>query len=238
MLDRIRSSHFFVFGAALILVVTMNTAVGQTLDPKLLQVADFVPTANSTESRLIELAQHYKLPAGIEWIFDGTDAPPPSPLIAQHTVKDMLTSIMRDAPSYVAEVKDGVLSIRNAHWSEDQRDFLNLRLTEYNIDNGNVIDAQAALRFEIHATLHPEKYAAAGFTGGYSYQVPRPESFNLKNISFSGKNFTVRQVLNTIVRQNGNALWVVELVPSKRVKGEIYFAPGSSAKTARTDFSW
>ena len=106
------------------------------------------------------------------------------------------------------------------------------------LTKGNIIDAQAALRFEIHATLHPERYAAAGFTGGYSYAVPKPESFNLKNISFSGKNFTVRQLLNTIVRQNGNALWIVKLVPSKMVKGEPYFAPGSSPETARRDFYW
>lgn len=238
MLDRSRSGHILFLGAALILVVTMNTAGGQTLDQKLLQVADFVPTANSTEGRLIELAQHYKLPAGIEWVFDGSEAPSPSPLIAHHTVKDLLTSIMRDAPSYVAEVKDGVLIVRNIRWSEDQRNFLNLRLTEYNIHKGNVIDAQAALRFAIHATLHPERYAAPGFTGGYSYAVPRPESFSLTNISFSGRNIAVRQILNEITKQNADSLWVVELVVSRNIKGEPYFAPGSSPKDARMDFYW
>jgi hypothetical protein len=114
--------------------------------------------------------------------------------------------------------------------------FLNLRLTEYRIEKGNVIHAEAALRFQIHATLHPERYAM-GSTGGYG-RPAGPESFNAKNILLSGKNLTVRHILNEIIRQNGDALWVVELVPSTVLKNEPYFAPGLSSKNAHTDFFW
>ena len=148
----------------------------------------------------------------------------------------MLNNILRDAPGYRIDVKEGMVTIRKAPWSDDTRNFLNLRLTEYGIDHGNVMHAEAALRFGIHATLHPEKYAT-GYTGGYGYG-DLPESFRLQNISISGKNITVREVLNAIIRQNANSLWVVELVPSKTIKGEPYFAPGSSPKNARMDFSW
>jgi hypothetical protein len=233
MLHRITNPYFFLV-LAFVLVITLKTVEGQTLD-KLAQMNDFVPSARTTEARLIELARHYKMPMGIEWMSDGNEAARPSPLIAQPTVREMLNSILRDAPGYRIEVKDGVLSIGKAPWSEDPRNFLNLQLIEYRIEKGNVIHAEAALRFQIHSRLHPEKYLT-GYNGGYGYGEIS-ESFSVKNISITGQDITVRQVLNSIIRQNGDAFWVVELLPSRTLKNEPYFATGSSTTGAGTDFS-
>jgi hypothetical protein len=220
-----------------VILLTMGITVrSQSLEEKLSQVADFAPSNSTTEARLIELAQHYKIPMGIEWISDENQAPISSPVSSQSSVREMLDFILRGAPGYRSDVKDGMVIVRKAPWSEDARNFLNLRLTEYRIDHGNVIHAEAALRFGIHATLHPERYAG-GYTGGYGYGA-LPESFRLQNVSISARNITVREVLNGIILQNANSLWVVELVPSKMIKGEPYFAPGSSPKDARTDFFW
>lgn len=220
----------------IILLSFAHVSLGQSLEDKLSARADFVPTADTTEGRLIELAQHYKLPMGIEWVFDGNQTAPASPVPEQSTVRELLTFILRDAPGYRAEVQGEIMMVRKPRWAEDPKNFLNLQLTEYRIQRGDVMRAEAALRLQIKATLHPEKYSK-GHNGGYGYGTV-PASFRVQNISLSGKKLTVRQVLNAIVRQNANSFWIVELVPAGAVNNEVFFATGKSAKDARTDFIW
>jgi len=56
--------------------------------------------------------------------------------------------------------------------------------------------------------LHPEKYTG-GYNGGYGF--PPDHVFAIDNVTFSAKNIRVRNVLDGIVRSNGNALWLVKL---------------------------
>jgi hypothetical protein len=56
--------------------------------------------------------------------------------------------------------------------------------------------------------FHPEKYTG-GYNGGYGY--PGDDTLSIPNISFSRRNIAVRDVLNRIVKANGNSLWVVRL---------------------------
>jgi len=56
--------------------------------------------------------------------------------------------------------------------------------------------------------LHPEKYTG-GWNGGYGY--PGDDVLSIQNITFSGRNIAVREVLDRIVKANGNSLWVVRL---------------------------
>jgi len=93
----------------------------QSLEEKLSQVADFAPSASTTEARLIELAQHYRIPMGIEWISDENAAPISSPIPSESSVREMLDLFCGMAPGYRTDVKDGMVIVRKAPWSEDAR---------------------------------------------------------------------------------------------------------------------
>lgn len=219
----------------LLIGVASSLAAGQSLQSKLAQKTDFVPNAASTKERLIEVARHFEIPMGIEWV-NRTNCPAPhSPLANQPTVRELIRSILKDAPSYKLEVKAGVINIFDQSVKHDPRNFLNIRIPEYHVDKENIFGAQALLRFSIHKALNRELYQS-GSNGGYGYGFPRTDTFDIKNISFSSENASVRDILNSIVSANGNALWIVEPTPSRMMKAQPFFAQDESG--TNVDFVW
>jgi hypothetical protein len=218
----------------LLFLVISKLAAAQGVESRLSQKSDFVPSATSPREQLIEVAQHHGIPMGIEWI-NLADANNPSPLTSQPTVRDLIRSILRRTPGYKVEIRQGVVNVFPLALVNDPRNFLNIRIAEYQANRENVFGAEALLRFNIHRTLHPELYAR-GWNGGYGYGPGRDDGFDVKNISFSRKNVTVREILNEIAEQNGNAVWIVDLVPSNMMKDEPFFAQGVSG--IQMDFIW
>lgn len=219
----------------LLIGVASSLAAGQSLQSKLAQKTDFVPNAASTKERLIEVARHFEIPMGIEWVNRTNYPAPHSPLANQPTVRELIRSILKDAPSYKLEVKAGVINIFDQSVKHDPRNFLNIRIPEYHVDKENIFGAQALLRFSIHKALNRELYQS-GSNGGYGYGFPRTDTFDIKNISFSSENASVRDILNSIVSANGNALWIVELTPSRMMKAQPFFAQDESG--TNVDFVW
>ncbi len=229
-----------LFQVALVLLVMPGLICAQSLESKLSQKGDFVPTSTSVIEQLTEVAQHYKIPMGIEWIHQSDERNISSrPLKAQRTVREMINLILQQAPNYKVKAADGALHIAHNSFAEDSNNFLNIRIPDYQAQEDNLFGAEALLRFMIRRTLHPEQYKN-GFNGGYGYGVPREDNFDVRNISFSGHNLTVRDILNKIVAINGNALWLVELTPLKMMTGEPFFAQGTLNEDglSQPDFHW
>jgi hypothetical protein len=229
-----RGTHVLCLLVALLLGPVPMRA--QTLEAKLSQRADFVPTEDTSKGQLIQIAQHYKLPMGIEWVPTKNEAPRQSPA-ARSTVLEMIRFILQQQPGYVFQIRQGVANISSKVLTRHSANFLNLRLPEYSVDRANVFGAEWSLRTAIHQTLHPQRHGE-GTNGGYGYGAGRDDGFDIRNISFSGRNLTVRDVLNRIVKANGNSLWVVELVPSKTMTAEPFFAQHVYGQDVQTEFAW
>jgi hypothetical protein len=230
-----RPTFVKIVGLAFLVGVSLRFGEAQSLESRLSQKADFSPASTSTKEQLIEVAQHYRIPMGIQWVSVPNNAALPAPAEEQPTVKDLIDSILRRTPSYKFEIVGQVVNVFHVSFADDPRNFLNIRIANYEANRENVFGAEALLRFNIHRTLHPELYAR-GWNGGYGYGARREDGFDVKNISFSGKNVTVREILNEIAEQNGNALWIVDLTPSKMMKDGPFFAQGVSGNQA--DFIW
>jgi len=237
MLSRMRCNRSKIFQLLFLCLLMFKSASAQGLDSKLAQKADFIPTASSTKDQLIQLAQHYRIPMGVEWVVPSDEIRLSAPLTAQPTVMEMVNSILEQVPNYKVEIKDGVANIASRSISEDPYNFLNLRIPEFKVEKENVYGAEFRLRLGIDMTLHPERYQY-GWNGGYGHGPDPDSKFELKNITFSGENLTVRDILNRIVAMNGNALWVVELAPAHMMKGEPFFAQFASEDNDQTDFFW
>ena len=78
----------------------------------------------------------------------------------------------------------------------------------FRIKDSSVYDAEFELRLGIDMELHPEKYTG-GWNGGHG--SPADNVLGIPNISFSGRNIAIRDVLDRIVKANGNSLWLVRL---------------------------
>jgi hypothetical protein len=221
------------------LIVTVVTC-GQSLESKLSQEALFVPQSNSALEQLLEIAKYYRIPMGIEWVYQPDAQRSNIPQETRMKVQDLVNAILQQSPGYQAEIRDGVLHVARPELVSNPQNFLALRISDFAMEHGNLFAATAALRLKIHMRLHPERYAK-GFNGGYGYGVPREDGFDVNNITFVGHNLTVREILNKIAAANGNALWAVELIPSKGMRNEPFFAQGrlfDQTGQPAQDFYW
>jgi len=219
----------------LLLIALPSAIKAQSLDTKLNQPADFVPSATTVREQLIQVAQHYKIPMGIEWVFQPEEKQVKLVAAGAPTVMALLNLILQAAPDYSMIVGKDVVNVSDSRYTVDSRNFLNLRIDEFSLTKANAFGAQAELRLKIHMTLHPERYVG-GWNGGYGYGVPDENGLDVKNISFSGKDLTVRNVLDRIVAANGNTLWFVNIAPSTMMKNEPFFAQFPA--NPEVDFSW
>ena len=235
MSDRRVASKWKQFWIILVVTLAPPTAAAQDLETKLAQRADFVPTATSVREQLIQVAQHYKIPMGIEWVIKPEEKEVKLVPGGAPTVLSLLNLILQATPDYSLTVRRGVVHVSDNRYTVDSRNFLNLRIGAFSLTKADVYNAEAELRFKIHVTVNPERYAY-GSNGGYG-SGPRDENnLNIRNITFSGKNLTVRNILNRIVAANGHTLWVVNIGPSRMMKDVQFFAQLDA--TQEVDFIW
>lgn len=235
MFGRLIRSNWKCLWIILVIVMAPAATSAQDLDAKLAQRADFVPATGNVREQLVQVAQYYKIPMGIEWVLQPEEKQVKLVAGQAPTVGALLNLILQATPDYSITVRRGVVNVSDRRYAVDSRNFLNLKIGRFSLTKANVFDAEAKLRRTIHATLHPERFVA-GTNGGYGYGVPDENGFDVQNISFSGKDFTVRDILDRIILSNGNTLWVVNIAPSTMMKNEPFFAPFEANQV--TDFAW
>jgi hypothetical protein len=143
-----------------------------------------------------------------------------------------MSSILPPEAGYKMSVVGGLLRIYRPSVAADPRNFLNIRIPMFDVRRANLFEAEQLLTFKIQALVHPEgKFSGHG--GGYGHA---PGSlFAANNITLSGRKLTVRQILDAITAANGNAIWVVHLMPSSTRPGDRYFAQD---QWPTADFHW
>jgi hypothetical protein len=181
---------------------------GQTLDQRLTQQTDFIPQTASPTDQLIEVGSKFQIPLAIEWL-DEKEAGALYPLSFRGgSVGELIQSIVQRSPTHQLLVDDRIVHIYSSLAYNNPLNFLNLQITGFNVKAESLLGAEAALRHSINELLYPELYRN-GWAGGYGCGCP-PE-FWKRNITFSGSNLTIRQVLNLIVEESRKFLWVVRL---------------------------
>ncbi|HYY42932.1 MAG TPA: hypothetical protein VE775_09390, partial [Pyrinomonadaceae bacterium] len=83
------------------------------LSAKLAQQAAFIPQPEPLSSQLIEVAQRYQLPMGIEVRAMSGDAPAPQ-LRAAATVRELLDAIISQAPDLQLTVGNGLIHVTSS----------------------------------------------------------------------------------------------------------------------------
>jgi hypothetical protein len=216
----------------------------QTFEQRLARVIHFVPDAISPFDQLIEVARAFGIPMGIEVNIESCSKIYTRRLLqGPNTLGSLISQISKEIPEYKMEFNDGVINIIPVQLADNPKSYLNLRIPEFRLDQEDVWGAEANLRRAIKSTLHPVHVpprAPAGSVSGYIVPIDRGDGFDRQNIKFSGRNLTVREILNSIALQNGNAYWVVYENPTKMMVKEQFYAQeeNSSDQTSGEDFTW
>lgn len=235
MLDRLIVGNWKRLWIIFVITMAPLGVAAQDLEAKLHQRADFTPAAGNVREQLVQAAQHYKIPMGIEWVLQSQEKQVKLVPGEASTVMALLQLILQAAPEYSMTMKNGVVNVSDSRYAVDSRNFLNLRIGEFKLTNADVFDAEFELRLKIRKTLHPERYVG-GTVGGYGYGIPDENGLDIKNISFSGKNLSVRDILDRIVSSNGNTLWLVNIAPSRMMKDGPFFAQFDADQ--ERNFTW
>ncbi len=217
---------------------------GQTFEQRLARVINFVPDAISPFDQLIEVARAFGIPLGIEVNIESCSKIYTRRLLqGPNTLGSLVSQISREIPEYRVEFNDGVINIIPVQLAANPKSYLNLRIPDFRLDKEDLYSAEAILRQAIKSTLHPVNSpngAPIGSVSGNIIPLGRGDGFDAQNITFSGRNLTVREILNRIALQNGNAYWVVYENPSKMMLKEQFYAQEESSydQTLGEAFTW
>jgi hypothetical protein len=213
-----------------------SLAAGQTVEEKLaLRAETFNSEAKSVPLQLIEVAQRFNIPMGIEWADDAQDNASGPVHIRDATVRSLLGQILARQPGYEFRLEDGVVHVFASRLLDDQCNFLNIRLGEFSLEKAKMAAATFQLWGAIITQLHPQHGYGGGYGGSSLYK-----DFDVPKLSFVIRDLTVRQALSKIVEVQGNALWVVGIRQREMMEGEPFYVqvPGPSKGEPAKSFAW
>src|SRR5258705_2609262 len=191
--------------ALLILCSCGTLTSSQTLEEKLaLKVDTFNSVTKSIPLQLIEVAQRFNIPMGIEWSDDSEDKGPSQVQMRDITVGSLLSQILAQQPGYEFRLDDGVVHVFATRLLDDQYNFLNIRLREFSLEKANMGAARFHLWGAIVSHLHPW----GGYGGGWG-AVSTYKKIFVPQIDFYPQDLTATQGPSKNADATGNALWRV-----------------------------
>lgn len=228
-------------GARLLILFTASLCIaptisGQTLESKLAKTVEaFDSESTTTEEQLVEFARRFQIPMGIELLYSASKKGVPPIRARNSTLQNVLRQIVHQQSGHDYRLSDGVVHVFPMSLTDDSLNFLNLRIPKYKIERESLNGAAYKLRISIKLVIHPESNIGGGYGG-----VGLNDDFHVPQITLSGNNLTVRQILNQIVALQGNASWVVRLNQWQMMTSEPFYAQTLSATTGDTapHFHW
>lgn len=221
------------------LFVLLSCSVGgQELQSKLAQrIKAFDSESPSTVGQLIDFARRFEIPMGIEWVDKPGESLAPSIHARNTTPQRILQQIIHKDPGNGFILNSGVVHVFSSSLLNDRRNFLNLRLSHFQVKNESLFGAEFLLRIGIHDVVNPNP---GGYGGGHGHGVPRSDAFDVRNLTLSFNNATIRQILNSIAARQGNALWLVRIKSSEMMANGRFYAQTTSptSKEPAPDFHW
>jgi hypothetical protein len=181
-------------------------ACGQSLTERLDRKTNFVPRSSEPADQLVEIAKRFEIPMAIEWLEQPNEEQQAVALFSG-SVLQLIESIVQRSRHQAMIVQERMVYIFPWALVGHPFNFLNLRIPRYRVKNESLLGANFMLRFSIDMLLDPTPYD--GYAGGYGSAPDDP--FWKPNITVSGQNLTVREILNKVTRASGNALWLVKL---------------------------
>jgi len=203
-----RSNRHLLVLLLTLLILPESLCLGQMLKTKLAERTDFVPTSDTPLNQLIEVAQKFKIPMGIEWIEEMDVSVNESLDFREGRVIDLIAAITKGISDAVVNEEGEILHIFFLHSVLNPLNFLNLRIREYEVVNTPLHLAERQLQRRINMLLYPDP-KSGGIGGGYGGWSPDP--LRDCNINFSSHDLSIRDVLTGIALACGKALWIVKL---------------------------
>ncbi len=137
-------------------ILPLSTATAQGLQSKLAQrVSAFDSESSTTVGQLIDFAQRFQIPMGIEWLEKAEEGVAPPIHARNTTAQHILQQIVQQKSGNGFALRDGVVHVFSSSIINDERNFLNLRVPHFQVKNDTLFGAEFLLRVSIHQVLNP-----------------------------------------------------------------------------------
>jgi hypothetical protein len=208
---------------------------GQSIVTRLNELVTFESKSSTTEGQLLEFARRFQIPMGVELAMTDHKMSQPHVRVSNEPAINVLKQIVEHDGTIAFDVRDEVVDVYSTKYLGDLRNFLNIRLPGYDIKNESLSGAKYYLKMNIWKYLQP----GTNYGGGYG-GVGLNDDFDLRNITFSARNVTVREILNRLIAIQGNAIWIVRLKPAQASAELSFYVQATAANGDGTsaDFYW
>jgi len=173
------------------------------LDQKLASsVHGYALSADSFAEGLLQVADRFQIPMGIEWISCPSTRSRLAVGRTDATVREILQKVVETQPGYEMRISNGVVHVVATTVSPNEN-FLLLRIKSFNIRNELVESAQQKLRELVRASVILPKPGGGGVAGSLISNVGDPK------IDVSIADGTVEDVLDALATSSSMKVWVV-----------------------------
>lgn len=188
----------------------------------------FKPQQYSIEaSNLLEaiakVGTEFHIPLGIEWA--AADGGQPIKLSWRGaSVREILDSVVGSNPKYGIEYGNGVVHVFSTALRSDQRNFLNIRLPDFQVQDEFVTSANRRLLEHVRRVANPvpEETLPDGGCAG-SMGIGRGD----KKATFTLRNASLREILDQLLASADYRVWIVSFQPELRTTSRGFFVTNS-----------
>jgi hypothetical protein len=173
------------------------------LDQKLAaSVHGYAITADSLAEGLLQAADRFKIPMGIEWISCPSTRARLHVSWGDTTVREILQKLTETYPGYEMKIGNGVVHIVATTVSPNEN-FVLLRIKSFNIKDELAESARQKLRDFVRTSVVLPKPGGGGVAGSLISNVGE------RKIDVSVVNATVEDVLDALATNSSMKVWIV-----------------------------
>jgi hypothetical protein len=184
-----------------------------SIDAKLdRQIHDFRTQGRTLIATVVDLAYEFQLPIGIEYVDREATTRSLDLEFRDESLRSILAGVVAQLPEYQVAFVGQIVQIYSPRAREDSSNLLNRVIMNFSVVNADTGDAGLELACALSRALKDAAFCGGSIAGGQWGQM---------KLTLHLQNAKVYEILDTIVAQNGRALWTVTVPPRGLSKGSV-----------------
>jgi len=164
---------------------------------------------------VLDLAYEYRLPVALEYLDRDAVRKPLQVNLHDASVREVLTALVVEMPVYRMTFSSGMVDVYSPSARNDPSNLLNDTIGDFTVKDADPMYASVQLWGALSVKLHPGQ----GYGGDFA-----PLGGSVK-VTIDLRGAKVYQILNAIVSQQGDCMWVVRLPPTglSSFRGDMWY---------------
>ncbi len=169
-----------------------------------------IPKLDARERTLMDivlsLAYKYELPIGIEYVDQNSVSRPLKIVLSNNSVRESLRDAVSKLPEYRVSFSNGIIQLYSNRARLDRSNLLNTVIKRVDLSGSDPVMVSANLFALLHRQIRPQ--------GAIAFSAPLGQLGSQK-VAIHLRNAKVYEILDRIVADLGDAIWVVRVPPAR-----------------------